>query len=134
VVGDPAELREVLTNLIFNAVHAMPEGGTITISTERRGGHVILEVSDTGMGMSEEVRRAAWSHSTRRRRERDGARAWPWFTGIAQRHGAMMDLESEVGRGTTFRFPLPLPQRGLAQRAVRGGSSGTRPAQDPRRR
>src|SRR5205085_6473638 len=56
VAGEESALREVLTNLIFNAVDAMPKGGTLTLRTRRRGDSAVLEVSDTGMGMTEEVR------------------------------------------------------------------------------
>jgi len=54
--GDPAGIREMLANLIFNAVDAMPNGGTIAVRARRAGASVRLEVSDTGTGMSDEVR------------------------------------------------------------------------------
>ena len=57
IAGNDGNLRELLTNLIFNAVDAMPRGGAITIRTYRDDGHVVLEVADTGSGMTEEVRR-----------------------------------------------------------------------------
>jgi signal transduction histidine kinase len=68
VLGVESELREALTNLIFNAVDAMPEGGTLTLQTAASTGtstpvgaqawrHAVLEVADTGMGMDEETRR-----------------------------------------------------------------------------
>src|SRR5204863_7252618 len=53
---DESELREMLTNLIFNAVDAMPAGGTITVRTRPEGERVVLEISDTGTGMTDEVR------------------------------------------------------------------------------
>lgn len=56
VAGDAAELREALTNLIFNAVDAMPEGGNIILRTRQENQDVILEIIDTGIGMTEEVR------------------------------------------------------------------------------
>src|SRR5207248_8985603 len=57
IVGDESEMREVLINLIFNAVDALPEGGTITVRARPDGDGVRVEVADTGIGMSEEVRR-----------------------------------------------------------------------------
>jgi PAS domain S-box-containing protein len=57
VLGNAAELREALTNLIFNAVDAMPRGGTVTIRTRSHDSRVTLEVADTGSGMTEAVRR-----------------------------------------------------------------------------
>jgi CheY-like chemotaxis protein len=107
VVGDPAELREVLTNLIFNAVHAMPEGGTITISTRAEAEQVILEVSDTGSGMTEEVRRRCLEPFYTTKGEKGTGLGLAMVYGIAERHHAVMDLESEIGRGTTFRFRFP---------------------------
>ena len=56
ISGDAAGIREMLANLIFNAVDAMPQGGTITVRARPENGHVRLEVSDTGTGMSEEIR------------------------------------------------------------------------------
>src|SRR5206468_3515166 len=56
VAGDPAELREALTNIVFNALDAMPEGGRVTLSTDVEGTHVLCRVSDTGIGMAEDVR------------------------------------------------------------------------------
>src|SRR5919202_2687878 len=56
VMGDESELREVLVNMVFNAVDAMPRGGTITLSTRESGAGVEILVSDTGVGMTEEVR------------------------------------------------------------------------------
>src|SRR5262249_49533997 len=56
VTGDAADLCEALTNLILNAVDAMPEGGTLTVRTRYEVNYVVLEISDTGTGMTEEVR------------------------------------------------------------------------------
>jgi len=107
VIGDPAELREVLTNLIFNAVHAMPEGGKITVHTRVEAGHVILEVTDTGSGMAEEIRRRCLEPFYTTKGEKGTGLGLSMVYGIAQRHGATMDIESEIGRGTTFRFRFP---------------------------
>jgi signal transduction histidine kinase len=56
VAGNESELREVITNLIFNAVDALSQSGTITLRTYPEGEDVMLEVSDSGTGMTEEVR------------------------------------------------------------------------------
>lgn len=56
ITGDAAELLEGLTNLIFNAVDGMPDGGTLVLRTAAEGEDVIVQVSDTGTGMSEETR------------------------------------------------------------------------------
>ncbi len=81
VSGDETGLREMLTNLIFNAVDAMPSGGTLTVSTGQEAKEVVIEVADTGVGMTDAVRGcAALSLSSPRRVRR--ARAWDlrWST------------------------------------------------------
>lgn len=59
ISGDEPELRSALGNLVFNAVDAMPDGGTITLRTFQEGEEVVLEVTDTGIGMSDEVLKRA---------------------------------------------------------------------------
>jgi len=106
VGGNEADLREVLTNLIFNAVDAMPKGGTITIRTRREGEQVVLEVSDTGTGMTEEVRRRCLEPFFSTKGERGTGLGLAIVYGILQRHGGSVDIESEVGKGTTFVIRL----------------------------
>jgi signal transduction histidine kinase/CheY-like chemotaxis protein len=108
VLGDASELREVLVNMVFNAVDAMPEGGDITLAAERRDEKVLITVKDTGRGMNSEVSSRVFD---------------PFFTtkgvegmglglsvgyGIIRRHGGTIKVESEVNRGATFLITLPL--------------------------
>ena len=108
VLGDASELRDVLVNMIFNAVDAMPAGGRLALSAAQREEKVYITVEDTGCGMSPEVRSRVFD---------------PFFTtkgvggmglglsvsyGVIRRHGGAIRLESEVGRGSTFRVVLPL--------------------------
>jgi len=118
VAGDPAELRELLTNLIFNAVHAMPEGGQITVRTRGEGGQVVLEVSDTGTGMTEEVRQRCLEPFFTTKGEKGTGLGLAMVYGIAQRHHATMDIQSEPGRGTTFCFRFPAQARPTADGAA----------------
>ena len=106
--GDESELREVLTNLIFNAVDALAEDGTITLRTRPDGEHVILEVSDTGAGMTEEVRQHCLEPFFSTKGERGTGLGLSMVYGIIQRHQGTVDLESEPGKGTTFRIRLPV--------------------------
>jgi signal transduction histidine kinase len=108
VSGEPAELREALTNLIFNAVDALPAGGTITIRTSRHSDGVGLEVSDTGIGMSEEVRRHCLDPFFTTKGDRGTGMGLAMVYGIIDRHGGRMNIQSTVGRGTTLSFTLPL--------------------------
>lgn len=107
VMGNPGELREVLTNLIFNAVEAMPAGGLISIIGEVDGDEVLLQVRDTGVGMSpEQLARVGEPFYTTK-----GATGSGLGLSISQRiiarHGGTLDVESAVGLGTTFTLRLP---------------------------
>jgi signal transduction histidine kinase/ActR/RegA family two-component response regulator len=118
VMGAEGEFRDALTNLIFNAVDAMPEGGTLTLRTRRMAGpaatdelpmlsHVCIEVSDTGIGMDEETRRRCLEPFFTTKGERGTGLGLPMVYGMVQRHSAELELESEPGRGTTFRLVFP---------------------------
>lgn len=107
VSGDPAELREMLTNLIFNAVDAMPEGGVITISTEMRGDLVALGVADTGTGMDEETRRRCLEPFFTTKGDRGTGLGLSAVYGIIERHRGVIDIESEEGHGCKFCITMP---------------------------
>ncbi|MFQ5657560.1 MAG: response regulator [Candidatus Methylomirabilales bacterium] len=115
VAGNEAELREMLTNLIFNAVDAMPTGGTITIRTHPDNDNVALEISDTGIGMTEEVRQRCLDPFFSTKGERGTGLGLAMVYGILQRHRAAIDIESEPGQGTTFRLRLPVHTEKLAE-------------------
>ena len=108
IEGDAAELREVLTNLIFNAVDAMPQGGRITLRTTAENGHVVLEVSDTGTGMSESVRQRCLEPFFTTKGEKGTGLGLAVVYGIVDRHCGTMDIESECRKGTTFRLRFPV--------------------------
>ncbi len=103
-----AELREVLTNLIFNAVDAMPYGGAIIITTaEDEEGRIVLAVSDTGTGMSEENRKRCLEPFFTTKGERGTGLGLSVVYGILQRHGARLEIVSQPGHGTTFHISFP---------------------------
>jgi PAS domain S-box-containing protein len=108
IAGSAAELREALTNLILNAVDAMPRGGTITIRTCRDDGHVVLKIGDTGTGMSQEVRCRCLEPFFTTKGGRGTGLGLSMVYGILQRHRGTIDIESEVGKGTTFIIHLPV--------------------------
>ncbi len=105
--GDPAELREMLTNLIFNAVDAMPEGGVITIQTAVDDHEVKLSIIDSGTGMDEETRRRCLEPFFTTKGERGTGLGLSAVYGIIERHQGAMDIESEIGMGTSFCIRLP---------------------------
>jgi signal transduction histidine kinase len=104
VSGNAAELRELLTNLIFNAVDAMPEGGAITVAVRPEEDHVIVQVADEGTGMDEETRARCLEPFLTTKGEAGTGLGLAMVYGIAQRHHATMDLQSRLGEGTTFTF------------------------------
>jgi nitrogen-specific signal transduction histidine kinase/ActR/RegA family two-component response regulator len=109
IVGDASELREALTNLIFNAIDAMPRGGTISIRTRLDGGQVLLEVGDTGIGMTEEVRQRCLEPFFTTKGAHGTGLGLSMVYGIVQRHRGTIDIESEVNKGTTLMIRIPQP-------------------------
>jgi two-component system, NtrC family, sensor kinase len=107
--ADGVQMSQVLVNLITNAVHAMPDGGDITVTTKRKGNYVVLVVKDTGSGMSADVKQKIFE---------------PFFTtkpvgqgtglglsvvqGIIDSHDGKILVESAPGKGTKFEILLPL--------------------------
>ncbi len=108
VPGDAAELREVVANLIFNAVDAMPEGGTITLRTSRSGdGRVCLEVADTGIGMSDEIRRRCLEPFFTTKNETGKGLGLSMVYGAVQRHEGELTIQTAPGQGVTVSIRLP---------------------------
>lgn len=107
VSGIAAELREVATNLIFNAVDAMPSGGTITLRSSVEHGQAVLEVRDTGVGMTEIVRARCLEPFFSTKGEKGTGLGLSMVFGIIKRHEGSVEIESELGQGTTIRIRLP---------------------------
>jgi signal transduction histidine kinase/CheY-like chemotaxis protein len=108
VMGDAVELREVLVNMIYNAVDAMPKGGEIRMSAQETDGRVILSIADNGTGMTQEVKTRLFDpFFTTKGRAGTGMGLAVSF-GIIRRHSGSIEVESEPGRGTTFRISLPV--------------------------
>jgi CheY-like chemotaxis protein len=108
--GNPAEIRELLTNLVMNAVDAMPKGGMIELRAESRPGDMIaLKVQDTGTGMTEEVRaRCLEPFFTTKDHDEGSGLGLAMVYGIVNRHQGTMDIDSKVGIGTSFTIILPV--------------------------
>jgi len=111
VLMNRTELQQVLINLIVNAIHAMPDGGTLTLCTgdaERDGvSGIVVEVADTGIGISADVVEKVFDpFFTTKRREGTGLGLSISQT-LVKRQGGQIIAESEIGRGSVFRVWLP---------------------------
>jgi signal transduction histidine kinase/CheY-like chemotaxis protein len=108
IAGVESEIREALINLVFNAVDAMPEGGTLTLRTKTSGEpgqeHVDVEVADSGIGMDEETRRRCLEPFFTTKGERGTGLGLAMVYGVAQRHNAEVDVDSARGKGTCVRM------------------------------
>jgi len=110
IQGIDSEIRDALTNLILNAVDAMPDGGTLTLRTRPgsvRRPTVCLEVSDTGIGMTEETRRRCLEPFFTTKGERGTGLGLAMVYGMIQRHSAELEIESTAGKGTTVSLNFP---------------------------
>jgi signal transduction histidine kinase len=119
--GIESEIREALTNLIFNAVDAMPEGGTLTLRTAVvDGSRVCVEVGDTGVGMDAVTRQRCLEPFFTTKGERGTGLGLAMVYGFVQRHGAEIQIESAPGLGTKIRvlFPVPLESEQVVQDAA----------------
>ncbi|HEY6187314.1 MAG TPA: ATP-binding protein [Pyrinomonadaceae bacterium] len=112
IMGDEVELREVLVNLVYNAVDAMPQGGAIYMGVHEEFGKVVLSISDTGTGMSPEVKSRIFDPFFTTKGKGGTGMGLAVSFGIIRRHEGSVEVESEEGHGTTFRITLP-PAFGL---------------------
>ena len=111
VMGSATELREVFVNLLLNAVQAMPAGGTLVLSTTYDGRHVHVQIADTGLGMSEAVRKRIFEPLFTTKGEHGTGMGLAVSYGILQEHDGAINVASKLGQGTAFtmRFP-PAPE------------------------
>jgi signal transduction histidine kinase/ActR/RegA family two-component response regulator/HAMP domain-containing protein len=120
--GTESEIREALINLVFNAVDAMPQGGRLVLRTACRddSGGAVVEVRDSGVGMSESVRQRCLEPFFTTKGERGTGLGLAMVFGTMQRHGGSVEIQSEPGAGTVFGLVFP-PNR--ASGAGQGGKA-----------
>ena len=106
VAGNKYELVQVIGNLIFNAVEAMPDGGGLTFRSANEGDWVVLEVADTGVGMNRETREKLFEPFFTTKEHGQGLGTSIVY-GIVARHGGEITVDSGEGKGATFRVRLP---------------------------
>jgi signal transduction histidine kinase/ActR/RegA family two-component response regulator len=112
VMGAEHEIRDALTNLVFNAVDAMPNGGALTVRTRVLKSrdeieNVVVEVCDTGVGMDEDTRRRCLEPFFTTKGERGTGLGLAMVYGMIQRHSAELQVDSAPGQGTTVRLIFP---------------------------
>ena len=108
ITADPAQLHQVLVNLVVNSMQAMPDGGKLVVRTGIVDENVEIEVSDTGVGMSEEVQRQVFMpfFTTKEVSQGTGI-GLSVVHGIVESHGGTITVRSQPNRGTTFTVRLP---------------------------
>jgi PAS domain S-box-containing protein len=111
IKGNGSELREVYTNLIFNAVDAMPAGGRIDITTSMDADDTVVEVRDTGKGMDEEVRARIFDPFFTTKGSNGMGLGMSVVYGIVERHRGKISVDSEVDVGTCFTIRIPGAER-----------------------
>jgi CheY-like chemotaxis protein/anti-sigma regulatory factor (Ser/Thr protein kinase) len=126
-MGCGPEVREVLTNLIFNACDAMPQGGVIVLRTRDDDGEVRIEVSDTGTGMTTEQLARCLEPFYSTKGERGTGLGLSVAYGIIHRHSGRIEIQSELGKGTTFSLVLPATTAAASTADVVVTNTGTRP-------
>jgi CheY-like chemotaxis protein/anti-sigma regulatory factor (Ser/Thr protein kinase) len=125
VMGAESEIREALTNLVFNAVDALPGGGTVTLRTRvtehepnvagaGRWQSIHVEVADTGAGMNEETRKRCTEPFFTTKGERGTGLGLAMVYGMVRRHSADIEIESQPGQGTTVRLSFSAPAEAVA--------------------
>jgi two-component system NtrC family sensor kinase len=109
VHGDKNQLQQVLVNLSINACEAMPQGGTLMVSTACADGRIVIKVADTGCGISREHLDKIFEPFFTTKPVGKGTGLGLSVThGIVQQHGGTLEVESGAGKGTTFTVTLPL--------------------------
>jgi PAS domain S-box-containing protein len=110
ILGAENEIRDALTNLVLNAIDAMPEGGVLTLRTRVTSlEHLTLEVTDTGVGMDEETRQHCLEPFFTTKGERGTGMGLAMVYGMVERHSSELAIDSAPGKGTTVRLIFPRP-------------------------
>jgi PAS domain S-box-containing protein len=120
VLGNAPELREVFTNLILNALDAMPQGGELELACRRACDSVLATVTDGGVGMTEEIRRHVFDPFFTTKGHSGMGLGMSVVYGIVTRHGGAIDVETTLGKGTTFSVKLPAANEEARVRAADG--------------
>ena len=128
--ADAVLLHRAFQNLVLNALDAMPSGGTLTLRTSERSGHILIEISDTGTGLTPEECSRLFTPYYTTKHQGTGLGLAIVQSVVSDHHGSV-SVSSEEGHGTTFRIELPLRQAGaVVKPRVDNAKPGTKPAND----
>jgi len=108
ISADASQLKQVFLNLINNAVQSMPNGGTLSIRTAKIDNSVMIEVSDTGTGIPDNVARKIFEPFFTTKKDRGTGLGLPISYRIIKKHGGKIEVKKRVDKGTTFRVILPV--------------------------
>jgi signal transduction histidine kinase len=117
---DEGAMKRALLNLIKNAIEAMPDGGELRLKTRREGDCVQIVVSDTGVGIPEEIQGKIFEPYYTTRNTGSGLGLTVVYK-VVREHGGDLHMDSKPGRGTTFTISIPLPQG--ERKLLSGGDS-----------
>jgi signal transduction histidine kinase/ActR/RegA family two-component response regulator len=115
IYGDSSDLRNAFTNIIFNAVDAMPEGGALSIKSHYHNNQVVIEFMDTGIGMTEEVQEKIFDPFFTTKGVLGTGLGMSEVWGIIKRHNGRITINSHVGKGTIIRLFLTLAEKPVEQ-------------------
>ncbi|MDO9548581.1 MAG: response regulator, partial [Candidatus Marinimicrobia bacterium] len=107
ILGDSSDLRNAFTNIIFNAIDAMPNGGILSIKTQRSDNYIIADFKDTGMGMTEETIERIFDPFFTTKGVLGNGLGMSEVYGIIKRHNGKITVQSEVGAGTSIKLRFP---------------------------
>ncbi|MBN2566147.1 MAG: PAS domain-containing protein [Candidatus Eisenbacteria bacterium] len=106
-MGDANQLKQAFLNVVNNSIQSMTEGGTVEMSTEQKGRNIVVTVTDTGPGIAPEVMSKLFVPFFTTRKTGSGL-GMAVTRRIVENHGGTIEVESEVGNGTTVRISLPI--------------------------
>jgi two-component system cell cycle sensor histidine kinase/response regulator CckA len=130
--GSRAELRDVFVNLILNAIHAMPQGGSITVSTGVDAEGIRIDVTDTGTGMPEDVARRVFEPLFTTKGQEGNGMGLAVAAGTMREHGGSISVRSVLGKGTTFTLRFPIPRETEPTQATAPDDPGRSSTVSPR--
>jgi len=114
VLGDASDLKGAFTNLIFNAVDAMPEGGVLTIRAEKKADKIVIEFEDTGIGMTDDTIERIYDPFFSTKGVKGTGLGMSEVYGVIKRHRGAIEATSKVGKGSKVIISLPSVKKGVS--------------------